>query len=409
MKRIATIVLVLSFLFAFTACIDETDAPPADIENEDIVSDTEPGTAGEMRNITTMELVHDMGLGINLGNTLEATGDWIRGYMVMQFEMAWGSPIITEEIIKGYADAGFGTMRIPVAWSNLMDDDYTISDELTERVAEVVDWVLDNDMYAIVNIHWDGGWWEGFASADTYDEAMLRFTRFWEQISESFRDYGDKLLFESANEELGWHSIWNPWGGTDGKEESYGIVNLVNQTFVDIVRASGGNNAERHLLIAGYHTNIDWTCDPLFVMPSDPANRLAIKVHYYDPFGFTHLEKDESWARMRETWGTEADFNELNRYLDKMVENFYNKGIPVVIGEYGVCVERSADEIRDYTLAVTEAMFVRGFAPMLWCVQRNTGRGESIFYFDRYAIKMANPEIEAGFKEIAKMERNLVS
>jgi endoglucanase len=409
MKKIVNLILALSLVFVLAACSSEpeTPLPAADdatpaVEEE---ADVTEGAAEGMRDITTMELVHDMGLGINLGNTLEATGAWIRGYMVMQYEMAWGSPIITEDIIKGYADAGFGTMRIPVAWSNLMDEDYTISTELLDRVEEIVQWVHGNGMYAIVNIHWDGGWWEGFAT-DEHDEAMLRFTRFWEQISERFRDYNDKLLFESANEELGWHSIWNPWGGTaEQKEISYNIVNNVNQTFVDVVRASGGNNAYRHLLIAGYHTNIDWTCDPLFVMPADPVNRLAIKVHYYDPFGFTHLERDESWASARFDWGTDADFRQLNREMDKMVDNFYSKGIPVVIGEYGMAKEVSVEEMRNYTLAVTEAMFTRGFAPMLWCVQRNAGRGEMLFYFDRYNIGLADPELEAGLKEIARMNR----
>jgi len=419
MKKLITILLTLSLIFAFTACREpenDTATPPADaITAED--AEISGGAEG-MRNISTMELVRDMGLGINLGNTLEATGSWIRGTMVMQYEMAWGSPIITEDIIKGYADAGFGAMRIPVAWSNLMYEgeiintqtlvikkDFIISDELLERVEEIVQWVLGNGMYAIVNIHWDGGWWEGFAEED-YSEAMLRFTRFWEQISEHFKDYDDKLLFESANEELGWHSIWNPWSGSnDEKEISYRIVNEVNQKFVDVVRASGGNNAYRHLLIAGYHTNIDWTCDPLFIMPADPVNRLAIKVHYYEPFGFTHLEHDQSWANARWDWGTDADYRQLERELDKMAESFYSKGIPVVIGEYGMAKEVSEEEMRMYTLAVTEAMFVRGFAPMLWCVQRNAGRGEMLFYFDRYSIGIVDPELEAGMKEIAKMER----
>ncbi|MDR2559595.1 MAG: glycoside hydrolase family 5 protein [Oscillospiraceae bacterium] len=406
MKKQLKLICVLVFVLLagmFTSCNPEI-APEENLE-PDIISVESPDTAGEMRGISTMELVRDMGIGINLGNTLEATGDWIRGHMVMQYEMAWGSPIITEDIIKGYADAGFGVMRIPVAWSNLMDDDYTISEELLERVAEITDWVLANGMYAIINIHWDGGWWEGFAN-DAHDEVMQRYIRFWEQISEHFKDYSDMLLFESANEELGWHSLWNPWGGTEGKAESYAIVNNINQTFVDTVRVSGGNNAERHLLIAGYHTNIDWTCDPMFVMPDDPANRSAIKVHYYDPFSFTHLEQDESWARARWERGTDADFNELNRELDKMVINFYDKGIPVVIGEYGMAKEVSEEEMRNYTLAVTEAMVIRGFAPILWCVQRNAGRGEMLFYFDRHAIKMVDPEIEAGFKEIAQMSRN---
>ena len=127
---------------------------------------------------TTAELVSDMGLGINLGNTLEACGDWIQGDSVTSYETAWGSPVVTEEMIAGYAKAGFQTVRIPVAWSNLMAEDYTIAPELLERVETVVQYVLDNDMYAIVNLHWDGGWIAGFST--DFDTCMEKYTRIWE-------------------------------------------------------------------------------------------------------------------------------------------------------------------------------------------------------------------------------------
>ena len=129
---------------------------------------------------TTAELVSDMGLGINLGNTLEACGDWIQGDSVTSYETAWGSPVVTEEMIAGYAKAGFQTVRIPVAWSNLMAEDYTIAPELLERVETVVQYVLDNDMYAIVNLHWDGGWIAGFST--DFDTCMEKYTRIWATI-----------------------------------------------------------------------------------------------------------------------------------------------------------------------------------------------------------------------------------
>jgi endoglucanase len=350
-----------------------------------------------MRGMTTMELVYDMGIGINLGNTLEACGDWIRGRVVRDFETAWGSPIITEELIKGYADAGFGVVRIPVAWSNLMEDDYTIHPALMNRVEQITQWVLQHGMYAIVNIHWDGGWWSDFPF--DYDKCMHKYITIWEQIAERFKNYGDKLMFESANEELGWDSLWNRWSGSDnGKARSYEILNDVNQAFVDLVRASGGNNAKRHLLIAGYHTDIALTCDPYFVMPQDPENRCAVSVHYYTPPTFAILDKDASWGRVRTSWGTENDYRELERYMDMVKTTFIDNGIPVILGEFGSATRgKEEGSVLRYITAVCEAAFIRGICPVLWDIT-------DVFYC-RTTFTMKDAEMEARFREIAQMER----
>jgi endoglucanase len=366
-----------------------------------------------MRNITTVQLVNQMGLGINLGNTLEAVSPWVSNPTIANLETSWGSPRITREIIEGYKAAGFDTLRIPVAWSNLMNlNDYTINPTLMNRVQEIVDWALGAGMYAIVNLHWDGGWLNTFHQNE--EENIRRYTRIWEQVADRFKDYGDFLLFESQNEELGWaggdsHHLWNPWQSAVGqnltnKQRSYTLVNRINQTFVNIIRASGGNNPRRHLLIAGYNTNIDRTVDPLFIMPTDPANRMAIKVHYYDPFSFTHIERDESWAAATWTWGTPAERTHLNRELDKMVTRFINNGIPVVIGEYGMAKQGvTQEEINRYTLAVTEAMFTRGMLPVLWCVQLQANQLN--FYYNRRIPGMTDSSLEAGMKAISATRR----
>ncbi|MCL1878218.1 MAG: glycoside hydrolase family 5 protein [Defluviitaleaceae bacterium] len=361
---------------------------------------------GEMReDFTTMQLVHDMGIGINLGNTLEAFGGWIRGQSVSDYERAWGSPLITEELIRGYANAGFGVVRIPVAWSNMMGDDYEINPELMERVEEITRWVLKNDMYAIINIHYDGGWWNQFPY--DWDGRMHQFTRFWDQIAERFEDYGDKLMFSAMNEEGGWNSVWNRWSGSDeGKAESYEMLNLLNQTFVDLVRASGGNNPYRHLLIGGYHTDFELTVDPLFEMPTDPVNRLAVSVHYYTPAVFAVLESDASWGRVRMDWGTDEDFEELNRLMDMVQHRFIDNGIPVILGEFG----SPRPELKDdgavflFITSVAEAAFVRGFAPVLWCITISEIPEQGVF-FSRATNEMIDPEMEARFREIAQMPR----
>ena len=324
--------------------------------------------ANTMRDITTMELVKEMGYGINLGNTFEACGDWINSESADNYIKAWGSPIITKEIIETYAGAGFGVLRIPVAWSNMMEKDgtYTISPEYMARVKEAVDWTLESGMYAIINIHWDSGWLNSLP--DDVEGTIDRFTIMWTQIAKAFEDYPDKLMFECQNEELGWESIWNPWSGKeDEKKESFALANRVNQVFVDTIRSGGGNNPLRHLLISGYNTDIDRTCDPLFEMPEDPAGRMAISVHYYTPSTLCILDKDASWGKARTEWGNEKDIAELNKYMNMLKETFIDKGIPVIVGEYGCFGNNKEREVKEnWTLTVSKAMYEIGACPVLW-------------------------------------------
>jgi endoglucanase len=358
-------------------------------------------TQPAMRDISTMELVRDMGVGINLGNTMESYGDWIsqwgKGSGATRYETAWGSPVITQEMIMGYANEGFGVLRIPVSWSNMMSSDYTISDAYLARVRQIADWALDCNMYVILNIHYDGGWINnykesGMSFSKTYDECMTKYTRIWEQLSEAFKDYDDYLMFESLNEEGCWSDIWSGYG-TKGKEKAYALLNDINQTFVDTVRASGGNNAKRHLLIAGYATDVEKTCDPLFVMPTDPVNRCAVSVHYYTPSTFAILEEDASWGTNRTTWGTDDDIAELNKYMDMLETTFINNGIPVIIGEYGCPTNnKDADSVRLFLTSVCEAAYTRQICPILWDI--------TDLHYSRTECKLKDTQLRDAFLAI---------
>lgn len=350
---------------AATTVVTTTEATTTTAE-ETTVTEASPSNAS-MRDMTTAQIVKEMGLGINLGNTMEACGDWInKNGGVRAYETAWGSPVITEDMIKGYANCGFGVLRIPVAWSNLMDSNYTINSDYMARVKQIVDWTINSGMYAIVNIHYDSGWWEKFPTQK--DECMKKYTRIWEQISYAFKDYGDKLMFESLNEEGGWQSMWNRYSGsTAGKAESFGLLNEINQKFVDIVRASGGNNSLRHLLIAGYNTDIELTCDSAFVMPKDSANRCAVSVHYYTPASFCILEEDADWGKAKSTWGSSAEIKELQKYMDMVKKSFVDKGIPVIIGEYGTATKnKDTESIRLFLSSVAKEAYSRDMCPVLW-------------------------------------------
>ncbi|ORX43621.1 cellulase-domain-containing protein [Piromyces finnis] len=339
--------------------------------------------------LTSQQVIGEMGLGWNLGNTLEAFGDWINGSTVNQFETAWGNPAATEQLIGAIKDNGFNSIRIPVAWSNLMSSDYTINSNLLKRVKEVVSWVTNKNMYAIINIHYDGGWFEQFGTSQS-TQANQKFNKIWTQVSSYFKDFDEHLIFESLNEEGCWNDVWNRWSNAGDKNKAYGTLNNLNQQFVDIVRNSGGNNKNRHLLLAGYCTDIDLTVDSAFKIPSDSSNRLMVSVHYYTPSTFTILEKDEDWGKFAGSWGTDAEVKALIADFDKLKKRFVDNGIPVIIGEYGtVLTNKNKDSVHKYLFTCAQYATSLGMCPMLW------DNGD---HFDRKGLKFKDSEIGDFYK-----------
>lgn len=316
---------------------------------------------GVMREgLTALEATRLMGNGINLGNTLEACDSnvGIKTNTPLSYETHWGQPKTTQAMIDGMKAAGFDTIRIPVAWmtnaTHLYEGDYTIDADYMDRVEEVVRYARKAGMYVIINDHWDGGWYGMFGSesAETRALAMEAYKGMWQQIAERFRDYSDYLIFESANEELGGRFDENsPLYCSDSvvtylnDDERYALTNEINQTFVDVVRATGGNNATRFLLIAGYGTNIDQTCDDRFQMPKDTADsKLMVSVHYYDPWSYCGASSAVSATK----WGKVSDYEYMDQQLAKMTK-FTEAGYGVVIGEYGALP--CSDGLKDNTLA----------------------------------------------------------
>ena len=363
------------------------------------------------------QMVHDLGLGINLGNTMESVSRYKLG-SVNAYETCWGAPTTTKAMIDGMKNAGFKTIRIPVAWSNMVSDDgnYTISDGYFNRVEEIMGYALDNDMYVIVNIHYDGGWWGQFGACKkdsagniVADEtrraaAWKRYESYWKQISERFKKYSGHVIFESANEELGTRLNdalnSNGYGFTEDMssddiisgnltdDEKYALVNQINQKFVDIVRASGGNNANRFLLIAGYDTDISKTCDTRYKMPTDTIeSHLMVSVHYYSPYGYCDIAKPSKEGYIA-SWGSDDEISTLKSDFKKMKLQFVDKGYPVIIGEYNVCDTQIAENTYERKVGrevfirnVCEYALVNGMCPVLW----DTGMG-----YSRSQCRMSN-------------------
>lgn len=333
------------------------------------------------KQLTAVELTKLMGNGINLGNTMEAYRGW-NGSTKMKpgyYETHWGQPVTSQEILNAYHDAGFKTVRIPVAWTNMMDyehGDYTINPAYIDRVEEIVNYALNADLYVIINDHWDGQWWGMFGSADANHrtEAMKIYKSIWTQVAARFKNYSEKLIFESANEELGSRlnddtALSNGKKGTLTVYECYKTTNLINQTFVDLVRESGGNNQYRFLLIAGFDTDIGKTTVSDFKMPKDTVpNRLLVSVHYYTPSTFCILSEDASWGKVKNSWGTDMEYKVMRNLFSKM-QPFVDKGYGVVIGEYGVAFKKGGGLKEGYDLwlkSVVDLSEEYNFCPVLW-------------------------------------------
>lgn len=341
-----------------------------------------------------VDLRSGMGLGWNLGNSLEACADPFTAS-----ETLWGNPATSKALIDLVKRSGFKAVRIPAAWSGYIEDrtSQKIKDEWIMRVREVVDYCIQNDMHAVLNIHWDGGWLENNPTYAKQQEVNAKQKALWEQIAVAFRNYDERLLFAGTNEV---HADYNR-----PTNEHLVVQHSYNQTFVDAVRATGGKNAWRVLVVQGYNTNIEYTLDA-FKLPKDTrTDRLMLEVHYYDPYDFTI----DNSSNFKYLWGKEhagkagAATWALEEYVDatfgKMKAQFVDKGVPVLLGEYAASLRTTLPEhlekehIRSrnhYLYYVTQSALKHGLIPFYW---DNGAIGNNASgLFDRGKLTVAHPD-----------------
>lgn len=327
-------------------------------------------------NSPAMDVAKDMKVGWNLGNGLDAY-DSQGGN-----ETAWGNPTITPSLIQKVKDAGFKTIRIPVTYMNRIGPapDYTVDSAWLNRVQQVVDYVQNKGLYAIIDIHADanhdyihGAW----LHIDDPDQTIVRtkFKKVWEQIANKFKDYDQKLIFESMNEQRE-----NGNYGEPKRPSTYDNINALNQICVDTVRATGSNNAKRFIIVPGYNTNIYYTAVYKgFKLPTDSAkDKLMVSAHYYDPYQFTLDEQADNiyaWGQSAVNAGNphavSADENSVQESMQQIKYAFISKGIPVIIGEFGAedksFINSSNKEYRRYFYEyVTKAICDAGALPICW-------------------------------------------
>ncbi|MCR5587645.1 MAG: cellulase family glycosylhydrolase, partial [Lachnospiraceae bacterium] len=348
-------------------------------------------------------IVEAMGAGWNLGNQFEATDG-----SGNPSETAWGNPVVTENLIKLVKNAGFKTIRIPVSYLNKISydsssDTYVIDSGWLNRIQEVVDLCVKNDLYAIINMHGDGyttvtGSWLLCNSSDQ-TTIKKKYADCWEQIANKFADYDEHLIFESMNEEFDGNYGWP-------NSTYYSNINAYNQIFVDTVRNTGSNNAKRWLLIPGWNTNIEYTTGSYgFELPTDnyldssiSGNRIMISVHYYDPWDFAGEGSVTQWGKNAtgtvSSWGQE---DWMSSQFDLLYNKFVSNGYPVVIGEYGATNASTFDSEnlscrKYYYKYLCQQAYVKGCVPVAW---DNNGhstqyRADQFGLFDRWTLAVTS-------------------
>ena len=286
------------------------------------------------------QMLEKFGLGWNLGNQMDAYNNSVSA------ETAWGNPKATQATFDKVKGAGFTTVRIPVTWMGHIGEapEYKIEEAWLNRVAELVGYAENAGLNAVVNMHHDDKEWLSVKSAalnsEKHAQLLEQIGAMWTQIAEKFKDKGDFLVFEAFNEVHDGNWGWGDNQKDGGKQ--YQCLNEWNQTFVDAVRATGGNNATRILGIPAYCTNVDIAVEN-FVMPEDVVEgRLMMSVHSYDPYDYALAATKSEWGHTAEAAKKVSGDNELQirTMFEKIYVNFIAKGIPVYMGEFG-CVNRA--------------------------------------------------------------------
>ena len=315
---------------------------------------------------TAVQLAAKFKLGINIGNTLEAIGG----------ETAWGNPQITQALIDKYKQSGFTSVRIPCSWDQYANRTTAqIQAQWLDRVKQVVQYCVNDGLYVVLNIHWDGGWLD--AHINTRDQASVNAKQkaFWEQIATKLRDFDEHVMFASANEPP----------AEDATQMN--VLLSYHQTFINAVRSTGGRNTYRVLVVQGPSTDIDKTDALMNTLPTDPTpNRMMTEVHFYSPYQFCLMSADESWGNMFYYWGqnnhstiepsrnaTWGEEDYVIAEFQKMKTKFADKGIPIILGEYGAYrrstpldTEKHQASVDRWAMFVTQQAIANGLEPFWW-------------------------------------------
>ncbi len=339
---------------------------------------------GPMQDITSMELVSNMKIGWNLGNTMDATGG--KG---LSSETSWGAPVTTQEMIDEVLAQGFNVIRIPITWQGHFGEgpDYIIDEEWLNRVQEIVDYAYYRGAYVIINMHHED--WH-FPSEENKEAASEILRALWTQIANRFIDYNERLIFEGLNEPRKKGTEWE-WNGGDA--EGQAVVNHFMQVFVDTVRATGGNNELRHLMICGYAASSSEMPMRAIEIPDD--DKIIVSVHAYTPYDFA----------LNTTGTSEWKYTtEIDQLMAKINIIFVSKGIPVIIGEFGA-LNKDNEQDRATWAKVYLTTAVNADIPCVWWDNSAfNGSGENFGLIDRKKLTWPYPDLLRALLDNAGVE-----
>jgi len=404
-KRITAIIVMILIISTLAACKKEGDSGNVPTENTNIeiqltvtptvmptVTPTQIVTVAptksagdsateqlqEIRDIPSTELVKEIKIGWNLGNTMDATGG-----QGVSSEISWGNPVTSKEMIDSIKTAGFNILRIPTTWEKHLGPapDYIIDEKWLSRVQEITDYAIDNDMFVIINMHHEE-WYLPFY--DNADKATDMLTKVWKQVADRFENYDEHLIFEGLNEprQKGTSFEWN-----GGNQEGWEVVNQLNAAFIETIRNAGGNNPLRHLMIPPYAATSSTNAWSGFIVPKD--DKIIVSIHAYTPYNFALNKTGTS------EWSTDNsnDTREIDNLMNSIDQNFISKGIPVILGEFGAMNKDNTNSRVAWAEYYIKKAKEKGIPCIWWDNGAFAGSGELFGLLDRRGLTWKYPEV----------------
>ncbi|MCL2138630.1 MAG: glycoside hydrolase family 5 protein [Treponema sp.] len=391
---IFVLIITIALVFAFTACDNGNDN-----------SNETPDTPQPFNNITAAQLVANIKIGWNLGDTLDAH-DHGEGWLpdtIFGMETAWGKPVTTKAMITTIKNAGFNAIRIPVTWYKATDSNNNIRADWMARVTEVVNYAVDNDMYIILNTHHDEHLFK-FTNAQK-TTSLNAFKKIWEQIADNFKNYNEKLIFEALNEPRT-VGVSHEWTGGNAEERTN--LNEHYQLFVNTVRVSGGNNDKRILMVNTYGAYGRQNAIDGLVIPADTvSNKIIVSIHVYQPYHFAQNGAPVGTDYSVSTWSksNSEDTSPITDPIYRVYNKFISNGIPVIIGEFGAQDKNNEDVRAQWAEFYVGYAKSKGVKCFLWDNGTfSINEGELMGFFNRNNNTFPFPNYLAGLMRGAEGE-----